>query len=136
MILALCVDDKKGMAFNGRRQSMDRLLRADLLAEAGEGPLWVIPYTAKQFDPAPTGLRVSEDFLLQAGPGEVSFAEFPPLAQVLDRVEGILLYRWNRTYPADQYLDFDPAAAGFRLVSAGDFSGSSHTTLTKEVYTR
>ena len=136
MILALCVDDKKGMAFNGRRQSMDRLLRADLLAEAGEGPLWVIPYTAKQFDPAPTGLRVSEDFLLQAGPGEVCFAEFPTLAQVLDRVEGILLYRWNRTYPADQYLDFDPAAAGFRLVSAGDFSGSSHTTLTKEVYTR
>ena len=136
MILALCVDDKKGMAFNGRRQSMDRLLRADLLAEAGGGPLWVSPYSAKQFGPAPTGLRVSEDFLLQAGPGEVCFAEFPPLAQVLDRVEGILLYRWNRTYPADQYLDFDPAAAGFRLVSAGDFSGSSHTTLTKEVYTR
>lgn len=136
MIMVLCVDDKKGMAFNGRRQSMDRLLRADLLAEAGEGPLWVSPYTAKQFDPAPTGLRVSEDFLLQAGPGEVCFAEFPPLAQVLDRVEGILLYRWNRTYPADQHLDFDPAAAGFRLVSAGDFSGSSHTTLTKEVYTR
>lgn len=136
MILALCVDDKKGMAFNGRRQSMDRLLRADLLAEAGEGPLWVSPYTANQFDPALTGLRVSEDFLLRAGPGEVCFAEFPPLAQVLDRAEGILLYRWNRTYPADQYLDFDPAAAGFRLISAGDFSGSSHTTLTKEVYTR
>ena len=136
MILALCVDDKKGMSFNGRRQSMDRLLRADLRAEAGEGPLWVSPYTAKQVDPAPTGLRVSEDFLLQAGPGEVCLAEFPPLAQVLDRVEGILLYRWNRTYPADQYLDFDPAAAGFRLVSAADFSGSSHKTLPKEVYTK
>ena len=38
MILALCVDDKNGMAFNGRRQSMDRLLRADLLTAAGEGP--------------------------------------------------------------------------------------------------
>ena len=103
MILALCLDDKNGMAFNGRRQSMDRLLRADLLKAAGESPLWVSPYT---------------------------------LAQVLDRVEGILLYRWNRTYPADQYLDFDPAAAGFRLVSTTDFSGSSHKTLTKEVYTK
>ena len=136
MILALCVDDKNGMAFNGRRQSMDRLLRADLLKAAGESPLWVSPYTAKQFDPAPANLCPAEDFLLRAGPGEVCFAEFPPLAQVLDRAEGILLYRWNRTYPADQYLDFDPAAAGFRLVSTGDFSGSSHTTLTKEVYTR
>lgn len=136
MILALCVDDKNGMAFNGRRQSMDRLLRADLLAEAEEGPLWVSPYTASQFDPTPIALRAAEDFLLRAGAGEVCFAEFPPLAQALDRVEGILLYRWNRTYPADQYLDFEPAAAGFRLVSTGDFSGSSHTTLTKEVYTR
>ena len=136
MILAVCVDDKNGMAFNGRRQSMDRLLRADLLAAAGEGPLWVSPYTAKQFDPAPPGLRAAEDFLLRAGPGELCFAEFPPLIQVLDRVEGILLYRWNRTYPADQYLDFVPAAAGFRLVSAADFSGSSHKTLTKEVYTK
>ena len=31
---------------------------------------------------------------------------------------------------------FDPAAAGFRLVSTADFSGSSHKTLTKEVYTK
>ena len=38
MILVICVDDKGGMAFNGRRQSMDRLLRADLLQTVGEGP--------------------------------------------------------------------------------------------------
>ena len=136
MVLILCVDDKGGMAFNGRRQSMDRLLRADLLMAAGERALWVSPYTARQFDPVPANLRPAEDFLLRAGPGEFCFAEFPPLTQVLDRVEGILLYRWNRTYPADQYLDFDPAAAGFRLISAVDFPGSSHKTLTKEVYTR
>ena len=136
MILVICVDDKGGMAFNGRRQSMDKLLRSDLLETVGERPLWVSPYTAKQFDPAPASLRVSEDFLDRAEAGEYCFAEFPPLAQVLDRAEGLILYRWNRTYPADQYLDFDPAAAGFRLVSAADFSGSSHKTLTKEVYTR
>ena len=136
MVLILCVDDKGGMAFNGRRQSMDRLLRADLLMAAGERALWVSPYTARQFDPVPANLHSAEDFLLRAGPGEFCFAEFPPLTQVLDRGEGVLLYRWNRTYPADQYLDFEPVAAGFRLISTVDFPGTSHKTLTKEVYTR
>ena len=36
MILALCLDDKNGMAFNGRRQSMDRLLRAEEMLTAQE----------------------------------------------------------------------------------------------------
>jgi len=35
MILAFCVDDQGGLAFNHRRQSRDRGLMADLLAEAG-----------------------------------------------------------------------------------------------------
>lgn len=135
MILVICVDDKGGMAFNGRRQSMDRLLRSDLLQTVGERPLWMSPYTAKQFDPAPATLRVAEDFLDRAGEGEYCFAEFPPLAQVLDRAEGLILYRWNRTYPADRHLDFDPADR-FTLSSVMEFPGSSHKTLTKEVYTK
>lgn len=135
MVLVICVDDKGGMAFNGRRQSMDRLLRADLLQTVGEAPLWMSPYSAKQFDPAPANLRAAEDFLDRAGKGSYCFAEFPPLAPVLDRAEGLVVYRWNRTYPADRHLDFHPADQ-FTLVSAADFPGSSHKTLTKEVYTR
>lgn len=136
MILAVCVDNRGGMAFNGRRQSMDKLLRADLLEAAGHQPLWVSPYTARQFTPAPANLRTAEAFLHLAGRGEYCFAEFPPLSQVLERVEGILLYRWNRDYPADQYLDFQPTTAGFKLVSSAEFPGSSHKLLTKEVYVK
>ena len=36
MIAVVCIDDKGGMLFNRRRQSQDRLLREDLLREAGE----------------------------------------------------------------------------------------------------
>ena len=36
------------MLFNRRRQSQDRLLREDLLREAGGGPLWKNGYSAKQ----------------------------------------------------------------------------------------
>lgn len=49
MILMACVDGRNGMAFNCRRQSRDRAVRADLLAEAGEARLWVSGATARQF---------------------------------------------------------------------------------------
>ena len=51
MILIACVDGRNGMAFNRRRQSRDRAVRADLLAEIGERPLWVNAATARQFAP-------------------------------------------------------------------------------------
>ena len=37
MILMACVDGRNGMAFNCRRQSRDRAVRADLLAEIEAG---------------------------------------------------------------------------------------------------
>ena len=60
MILMACVDGRNGMAFNCRRQSRDRAVRADLLAEAGEARLWVSGATARQF-PAEEQSRLSVD---------------------------------------------------------------------------
>ena len=76
MILMACVDGRNGMAFNCRRQSRDRAVRADLLAEAGEARLWVSGATARQF-PAEEQSRlcVDESFLEKAGPGEPCFVE-------------------------------------------------------------
>ena len=50
-ILAFCVDDQGGLAFNHRRQSRDRGLVADLLAAAGGRPVFCLPYSAGLFDP-------------------------------------------------------------------------------------
>ena len=78
MILMACVDGRNGMAFNCRRQSRDRAVRADLLAEAGEARLWVSGATARQF-PAEEQSRlcVDESFLEKAGPGEPCFCGGP-----------------------------------------------------------
>ena len=51
MILAFCIDDQGGLAFNHRRQSRDRALVADLLAAAGGRPVFCLPYSAGLFDP-------------------------------------------------------------------------------------
>ena len=133
MILIACVDDRGGMLFNRRRQSQDRLLRQDLLAEAG-GILWMSPYSREQFSDPPEMVRAAEDFPRRAGPGELCFFEDADPAPWLEAAEGVILYHWNRRYPADLY--FPLPLAGWTLVRREEFPGSSHERITKEVYTR
>ena len=134
MIVIVCIDDKGGMLFNHRRQSQDRLLRADLLREAAGAPVWLNAYSARQFDPPPENLRVAEDFLDRAGAGELCFVEDRDLAPWAEKVEGVVLYRWNRVYPADLFLTLP--LERWTLVRQEEFAGSSHQKITKEVYTR
>lgn len=135
MIVFLCADKKNGMAFHQRRQSLDRAVRADILAMAAGKPIWMTPYSARQFKESEAVLQVSEVPLCKAGKGALCFVEFPPLVSSLDRIETLVIYRWDRVYPADQWLDLD-LKAGFQMVSSCDFSGYSHEKITKEVYQR
>lgn len=135
MIVAVMLDDHGGMTFNHRRQSQDRVLRADLLDTVGNAPLWMNAYSQKQFlkDTVPT-LRVDEDFLAKAQNGEYCFCEDQALTPYQDKIEQLILYRWNRTYPAD--FSFDLSLTGWKCVSVCEFAGSSHEKITKEVYQR
>ena len=118
MIPIVCVDDSWGMAFGGRRQSRDREVSARVLADAAGRPLWCAPSSLALFGPGVEGhLTAAEDFLNRAGPGEFCFVEDRPLLHWLERMEGLVLYRWNRRYPADVYLDIRPEPPGWRLVS-------------------
>ncbi len=137
MIACVCVDDKGGMMFNHRRQSQDSVLREDLLTMLGNGKLWLNQYSARQFAPEQQErLLVAEDFLEQAGEGELCFVEDRGLAAYEARLEGLILYRWNRTYPADQHLDLSVWERKWRLIHTEEFVGSSHERITKEIYQR
>lgn len=133
MILAACVDDNLGMMFNNRRQSQDREVRRQLLEEAGERPLWMNAYSAKQFD-GPEGIRIHEDFLEEARPGDWCFIENVSAEGREALIERIVLFKWNRVYPADRY--FSLSLEGWRLTERTDFKGYSHETITKEVYVK
>ena len=128
MLLIVCVDDNMGMAFNHRRQSQDRLLRRRLLERVGASKLLMSPYTARQFDALPENVQVSEMFLSEAEAGEYCFAEL----SCPDDAEGVVLYRWNRSYPADVHFTLDLSA--FRLAERTDFPGFSHPKITEEIY--
>lgn len=135
MILITCVDASGGLLFNGRRQSQDRVLRAEILSLAAGKPLWMDSYTAALFEGEKADIRVDEDFLAKAGPGEYALLEDREAAPYEDRIEKIILYHWNRAYPGDLFFDID-VTAGWQPVSSRDFAGSSHDKITEEVYTR
>ena len=132
MIAAVCIDDRNGLLFNRRRLSRDRAQQEDLLALCGKKPLWLAPYSAPLFDWAPERVRVEEKFLEQAAPGDICFVEDRPLPA--EKLEGLILYRWNRAYPSDVRLELD--LSQFALTERAEFSGTSHETITRERYTR
>ncbi|MBQ8173922.1 MAG: hypothetical protein IJ009_00805 [Clostridia bacterium] len=134
MRVAVCVDDLGGMIFNHRRQSRDRVLVADLLTEAGKGRLLISPFSADLLGEG--GATVTPQFLSAAEKGDLCFVESEPLAPHLDRIDELIVYRWNCRYPRDLCLDVEPLAAGLRLSERTEFAGYSHKIITKERYIR
>lgn len=132
MIVAVCVEDQGGMCFGGRRVSRDRKQQEDLLALCAPGKLWVAPFSVKLLDWAAERVTADPEYLEKAGAGEICFVEADALSGVLERIEGVILYRWNRAYPADQKLDLN--LTEFLLTEQVEFPGTSHERITREIY--
>ena len=130
MIAAVCLDDRGGMRFNHRRQSRDRLLYDDLIRLCGT--IWVREASVPLFSAHADRIRIAEDPLSAAGPGECCFVEDDPLTDI--PLEGMIVYRWNRLYPADLFLTPAPADRGMILISSTEFPGSSHERITREIW--
>ena len=127
MNLALCADDRMGLRINGRRQSKDRLLRERLMAMSA-GRLRMSSYSARQFE---YPVYAGEDYLSGAKDGDWCFCEDQEYLKYAQKIERLALFRWNRHYPADEYFQFP---GKWVLVQTCDFPGSSHETITMEVY--
>lgn len=132
MIAAVCVEENGGMLFRRRRLSRDKALQADLLTLCGGQKLWIHSFSARLFADDLACVTVDDNFLLLAGSGEICFVEQPPLQPWMNRLEGVILYQWNRVYPSDQKLDLDLAA--FMCQERKVFPGTSHPQITREIY--
>jgi len=128
--LIVCLDDRNGMMFNRRRQSRDMLLCERVLALT-TGKLYMNAYSAKIF-PESEKIVACEDFLTKAGKNDFCFCE--DAVETLENVTGIIIYRWNRLYPADVHFGFDLEEEGFELVSTEEFIGNSHPVITEKIF--
>ena len=129
--VAITVDDKMGLAFNKRRQSRDSVLCSRVVELSNGSKLWMSEYSAKLFEGA--DIIINNGFLYMAEAGDYCFVEESLLNFDFSAVENIIVYRWNRKYPADVKLDLT-VLEGFKLVDSCEFKGSSHEKITEEIY--
>ncbi|MBR5280349.1 MAG: hypothetical protein IKU26_05225 [Clostridia bacterium] len=130
--MIVCLDNQNGMLFNRRRQSRDRAVIADILQDTANSTIYISDFSRDIFPEAAVCTSCPEN----AQEDAVYFVEDRSLKPALPYITKITVYRWNRDYPGDFYLDIDPLEAGFRLQTQTDFPGHSHETITKEVYVR
>ncbi len=132
MHIFLCLDDRNGISFNGRRLSSDCVV-CQQITETAQGKLWMNSSSAKLF--AGYSVCVDEDFLAKAGMADSCFMESTEFMDTMSKVTYITVYRWNRHYPSDVKLS-DSVLNGWKLVLRREFSGNSHDVITEERYER
>ena len=87
-------------------------------------------YSYSQFDESRENFFVTEDFLLNAGKGEFCFVENQAIPE--EKLEKLIIYRWDKKYPADCFLNIN--LNEWKLKSTIEFEGYSHEKIMKEEY--
>ena len=134
MKLILCLDDKNGMLFHMRRQSADKALCRKMLELAEGKTLWMHPYSRLLFTGLDGRIKAAGACMELAQPDDYCFVENIDVTPFLPVVQELIIFRWNRIYPAD--LRFPGVPAELKVVRSEDFVGNSHDRITMEVYKR
>ena len=137
MNVIVCLDDKNGMLFNKRRQSQDRILRADLKEFIKDKDLYMNNYSYKLYKDIDNGnIKVSENFLEQCTENDFCLVEDKLLNNYINKINNIIIYKWNRIYPSDLYFDINLTSNSWELLETKEFEGSSHEKITRIIYRR
>ena len=131
MILITAVDNSMGLMFNNRRQSQDRIMIEKIYEIIKNNKLYVNQYSSKLFN-NDRNIIIDNNFLNTAKDNDYVFAENVKLSDYADKIKKIILFKWNRDYPSDFFLDI--SLSDYKLEYSEDFQGSSHDRITMEVY--
>lgn len=127
MILITCIDNSNGIMFNKRRVSKDALLIERLKGITKENKIYVSEYSKTLFDGFDNLVLSIEDLTNN----DFYFLEDEDYTGNIDK---IIIYKWNRDYPADKYFEID--LSNFKKVSKEEIIGNSHKKITLTVFRR
>ncbi len=129
MTYIVCVDDRMGMTFGGRRLSRDRVMLARMKDAVAHARLYTLPYSEPLF--AEREVRITTDAAWRDEEAAL-FLETVDPTPYLRRGDRLLVYHFGRHYPSDMSLGLDLRTQ--RLLSTTPFVGSSHPEMLEEVY--
>lgn len=130
MKLIVCLDDKNGMTFNNRRQSRDIMVIRDIEDVTNNNELYITEYSKSLFE--------NECYKIAVSVREVSnldcyfLNETEMVSDIEDKIDSIIVYRWNRIYPSSVIFDLD--LSKYTIVDKKDFKGNSHDNITRIMY--
>ena len=136
MTVFVCIDDRGGMMFNKRRQSRDSRVIEDIVRTVDDGVLYISDFSEILFEESDASVISVPDPLCSAGNDAFVFIENLHLGEHLDKIDRLIIYKWNRKYPYDFAIDIDPTTAGYKRRSVREFVGTSHDKITREVWKR
>ena len=98
--------------------------------------LWIKHFSKNVFDQYELKNLIIDDELLNKAKNEdYCFIEDILLSSdIIGKFDKIIVYNWNRKYPADVYFDID--LTDWILESETDFNGNSHDKITQKIYKR
>lgn len=134
MILIVCIDDRGGLLFNNRRLSSDKAVVQDMFQYTQIDKICIAPYSLPLFGSFEDRVTVSEQGFDNGM--QCCFAEKCDFLSLLDAVDRLIVYKWNRCYPSDTKFPFDAFKQRLKLSCSYDFEGTSHSCITREVYVR
>ncbi len=136
MTVIVCIDNARGMLFNKRRQSKDEYLIDDIRRLANGKMVYISPFSEKLLNRYSLPFKALDNPLDGRERDDIVFIENIPLKEYIEDIDRLIVYKWNRDYPADLYLDIDTKNDGFKIKSRREFAGKSHEKITREDYER
>lgn len=132
MKLVICLDEKNGINFNKRRQTMDIRQREDLLKLVDGEKLFLKKYSYDLYKDMSFNFEVVEKFGDEEG--YYLFEEKVP-SEFLEKVDTLICYFWNRRYPFDDTFN-EHNSSNWIEVERKSFDGYSHEEITRVIYKR
>lgn len=137
MNIILCLDNNNGLMFNNRRQSQDKNLRKNIKELIKNSILHMNNYSYNLYkDIDVNNIIVSDNFLDDFNKNDYYLVENTPLVPYYDKIDQIIIYRWNRDYPHDFCFDENFLNDNFKLIETISFKGTSHDIITRDIFRR
>ena len=135
MIIIACVDNDMGMLFNNRRLSKDKVVTKHIIDLVSNKKIWINNFSKDLFeDYNLDNLIIDDEFINKIGENDYCFIENILPTEIENKADKIIIYNWNRKYPAD--LHFDINLDNWVLEEETDFIGNSHDKITQMIYIR
>lgn len=135
MILIVCVDERNGMMFNNRRQSRDKILTGHIIEKAKDKKLWITTFSKDIFNiEEDENIMIDDNFYSIAEKEDYCFIENIDANNFIDKVDKIIIYNWNKHYPADRYFNIN--LNNWEIISEENFEGYSHENITEKIFVR